>query len=96
MYLPKGGPDPELTDKVMLIRRRFSRIYYKKHFFDYPISLSLKTIMNLGLWETFCCGVSYLKSLFIPLPEDNLENFIINRFGKRLYSTFFEHYTQKV
>ena len=96
LHLPKGGPDPEQTDKVMLIRRRFSRIYYKKHFFDYPISLSLKTIMNLGLWETFCCGVSYLKSLVIRLPEDNLENFIINRFGKRLYSTFFEHYTQQV
>ena len=37
--LIKGGPDPETEDRVMLIRRRVSRIYFLKKFFDYPISL---------------------------------------------------------
>lgn len=93
---PIKGKDPEKEDNVFLIRNRVSRIYYNKKFFDYPITLSLKTIKNLGFFNTFLAGLSYLKSCFIKKKEDNLENFYINRFGKRLYKTFFYEYTKKL
>lgn len=91
--LPLGS---EKKEKVLLERKRVSRIYYNKKFFDYPVNLSFKTIKNLGIKDTFVSGFSYLKSVFCKLPEDNLENFYINRFGKRLYEIFFKDYTEKL
>ena len=94
--LQKNGPDPEQEDNVMLLRDRITRIYYDKKFFDYPVSLNFTTIKNLGLFKMFVAGVSYLKSCVLKKKETNLENFYINRFGKVLYATFFENYTEKV
>ena len=94
--LVDGGPDPEKEDKVMLVRTRVSRIYFLKKFFDYPISLKLQTFTNMGLIRTIKSGFSYIKTIFIKKPEDSLENFYINRFGKELYSMFFEKYTEKL
>lgn len=94
--LEKGGPDPEKDDVVMLVRDRVSRIYYNKHFFDYPISMKPETIKNMGFATTMRAGFSYLKSCTFKKPETNLENFYINRFGKVLYSMFFEGYTEKL
>ncbi|MBE6372383.1 MAG: NAD(P)/FAD-dependent oxidoreductase [Lentisphaerae bacterium] len=91
-----GGPDPEQTDRVMLLRKRVSRIYYRETFFDYPVKISFNTIRNMGLVCTMAAGFSYLKSVFFKRPEDSLENFYINRFGKKLYSMFFESYTEKL
>ena len=91
-----NNADPEMQDDVFLIRNRISRIYYRNRFFDYPISLKPQTFINLGLKNTFLAGVDYLKSSFNKLPEDNLENFYINRFGKTLYEIFFEDYTEKL
>jgi protoporphyrinogen oxidase len=91
-----AGPGAD-ADTVMLLRPRKSRIYYLRRFFDYPMTLSKTTVMNLGLWRTFKIGVSYIKSSLFPLkPEENLEQFFINRFGKELYQTFFQSYTEKV
>ncbi len=92
----EGGPDPEKEDTVMLIRNRVSRIYYSKHFFDYPVSLKWSTIRGMGFATTMKAGFSYLRTVFKKLPEDNLENFYINRFGRVLYSMFFEGYTEKL
>ena len=50
----------------------------------------------MGLKLTLVAGFSYLKSMVHKLPEDNLENFYINRFGRKLYSMFFEGYTEKL
>ncbi len=86
----------EENDDVFLIRNRISRIYYSKKFFDYPISLSLKTIQKMGIVTTLESGVSYLKGSIFKRKETNLENFYINRFGKKLYHLFFERYTEKV
>jgi protoporphyrinogen oxidase len=92
-----GGPDPALTDRVMLVRNRLSRIYYLRRFFSYPLSLSLETIWNLGLWRTARAGVSYLWSMLFPIrPEKSLADFFVNRFGRNLYETFFRDYTEKV
>ncbi len=94
--LSLGGPDPEKTDEVMLKRNRVSRIYYKKKFFDYPITMKPQTFINMGAVSTVKAGCSYLKSCVAKLPEENLENFYVNRFGKVLYSMFFEGYTEKL
>ena len=90
------GPDPEQTDRVMLVRDRVSRIYFQRHFFDYPISLKWSTLRNMGFLTTLRAGFSYLYSCVHKLPETSLENFYINRFGRVLYSMFFESYTEKV
>jgi len=87
-------PDPDL---VMLIRPRKSRIYYLRKFFDYPITLTATTLKNLGAARTVKVGVSYMKSRVSQIkPEKSLEDFLINRFGRQLYLTFFKSYTEKV
>ena len=91
--LNQNGPDPEKTDKVFLRRHRVSRILFEKKFYDYPISLKLSTLKNIGFIRTICVGFSYIKSSLFKKKETNLENFYINRFGKKLYSMFFKDYT---
>lgn len=91
-----GGPDPETTDRVMLTRHRVSRIYYANKFFDYPVSLKWQTLKNMGLWQTLRAGGSYLAARICKRKETSLESFYINRFGKVLYSMFFEGYTEKL
>jgi len=84
-------------ERVMLVRSRLSRIYFLRRFFDYPISLSLATMRNLGPWRLMKIGASYAwASIFPRRPERNLEDFFINRFGMELYRTFFKDYTEKV
>ena len=94
--LVEGGPDPEVDNDVMLKRNRISRIYYLKKFFDYPVSLKFETFKNMGIIRTIKSGFSYLKSIFYKRKENSLEDFYINRFGKVLYSMFFEKYTEKL
>ncbi|MDD4797281.1 MAG: NAD(P)/FAD-dependent oxidoreductase [Eubacteriales bacterium] len=94
--LSGGGPDPEQQDTVLLLRDRVSRIYYGGKFYDYPISMKLQTSRNLGLGRTIQAGLGYLWSTVFKKPETSLENFYINRFGRRLYSMFFEAYTEKL
>ena len=88
------GTDPDL---VMLIRPRQSRIYYLRKFFDYPIKLTGTTLAQLGVTRTFRVGTSYMASRVHQIkPEKSLQDFLINRFGKELYLTFFKSYTEKV
>jgi len=84
-------------DKIMLVRKRLSRIYFLRKFFPYPISLSIETLRKLGLGRTIKIMYSYiLARLFPRYPEKSLEDFMINRFGKKLYNLFFKDYTEKV
>jgi len=84
-------------DNVMLVRSRLSRIFYRRKFFDYPLKLSLDTLRNLGPGYTAAIGASYLAARLAPRsPETTLEDFLYNRFGDRLYRTFFKDYTEKV
>ncbi len=94
--LKENGPDPEKVDETMLMRQRVSRIFYNKKFFDYPISLKPETFTNMGLLTTIQVGFSYLASVFHKREEKSLEDFYINRFGKKLYSMFFERYTENL
>jgi protoporphyrinogen oxidase len=89
--------DPADADRVMLVRHRKSRIYFMRRFFDYPIRLTSDTIHKMGMMRTFRAGLSYLRARLLPQrPERSLEDFIINRFGRQLYQTFFKSYTEKV
>lgn len=89
--------DPEKYDKVMLVRSRLSRIFYLRKFFNYPISMSMQTLSNLGLFRVIRIGTSYILSSLFPIrKEKSLEDFFINRFGRELYLTFFKDYTEKV
>lgn len=92
----QDGPNPDKEDNVMLVRNRISRIFYMRKFFDYPISMKWETFKNLGFVKTVSGGFSYLKSVVFKKKEDSLENFYINRFGKKLYSIFFRDYTYKL
>ncbi|HEY4787788.1 MAG TPA: NAD(P)-binding protein, partial [Bacteroidales bacterium] len=93
----KDESNPEKSHNVLLIRNRLSRILYLRKFFDYPITLSKNTLVNLGFARVIKIMLSYLRSvLFKQKPEKTLEDFLINRFGKELYNTFFKSYTEKV
>lgn len=94
--LNPGGPDPEKEDNVFLIRRRVSRILYLRKFFDYPITISFRTIINLGIVNTLKAGAGYAWSVVFKRKEKSLEDFYINRFGISLYKMFFRDYTEKV
>jgi protoporphyrinogen oxidase len=75
---------------------RMSRIYYQGRYFSYPLSLS-NTVLNLGIIESLLILFSYLKVQVAPFAEeDTFEQWVTNRFGKRLYRTFFQTYTEKL
>ena len=88
---------PESAPDVMLVRQRMSRIFYRRRFFDYPLKLNTDTLKNMGLVETLQVGLSYGQAQLRPIrPEKTLQDFFVNRFGDRLYRTFFKDYTEKV
>ena len=92
-----GAPDPEKSEKVMLLRQRLSRILFDKKLLSYPISLSIDTLSKLGIPRTIRIALSYLRTRIVPIREEkSLEDFFINRFGRELYQTFFLDYTEKV
>jgi len=81
----------------MMERNRISRIFYRRHFFPYPLGITLTIARRLGYANTFLIGISYLKAQWFPLKDETyLDAFFINRFGWRLYETFFKNYTEKV
>jgi len=91
------APDPEREDRVMLYRRRISRILFLRKFFDYPLTLRFSLFHQLGIRRTILIASSYMWIKLFPIrKERSLEDFFINRFGRQLYTTFFKDYTEKV
>ena len=91
------GPRAAQADCVMLVRRRKSRIYFLRTFFEYPIRMNTDTLRKLGAAKVVRIAMSYLRAVCFPIRnEKNLEEFFINRFGRELYLTFFKSYTEKV
>ena len=75
---------------------RLSRIHYRGRFFDYPIKAG-NALKGLGPLNALAIVLSYLKWHYRPYPvEENFEQWVTNRFGKRLYEIFFKTYTEKV
>ena len=84
------------TMPEMKWRDRRSSIFYEDSLYEYPLKPKWKTVRQLGARRIFSILVSIMISGMRKLPENSLENFYINRFGKTLYQMFFESYTQKV
>jgi protoporphyrinogen oxidase len=85
----------EILHGQFLERPRLSRIYYRNKFFYYPRKPK-NALFGLGLLEAMRIVASYAWSRVNPHPkEDNLEEWVSNRFGKRLYEIFFKTYTEK-
>ncbi len=86
----------EMLGGEFLARPRLSRIFYEGKFFDYPLR-PLNALQNLGGGTSLAVGLSYLQSQIFPFPrEDTFEQWVCNRFGRKLYSIFFKTYTEKV
>jgi len=75
---------------------RLSRIFYNGKYFDYPLK-AVNALRGLGLWNAFRILASYARWHVRPYPvEETFEQWVTNRFGKRLYEIFFKTYTEKV
>ncbi len=86
----------DLLSADFLRRPRLSRIYYNRKFFYYPLR-PLNGLLGLGLWRSLMIVFSYLRwQLFPHRHEATFEQWVTNRFGKRLFETFFKAYTEKV
>jgi len=86
----------EMLGKDFCRVSRLSRIYYQDRFFDYPLKV-FNALANLGILESVFITLSYFQAQFSPyLEEKTFEQWVSNRFGRRLYNTFFKTYTEKV
>ncbi len=86
----------EILGDEMLERPRSSRMYYNKKFFAYPLA-AFEALRKLGIIESGLCVLSYLHAKIFPVKNPtNIEDWVSNQFGKRLYRIFFKTYTEKV
>ena len=86
----------EVLGNDFLRRPRLSRIFYKHKFFNYPLK-PMNALMGLGILEGLRVGFSYLRWRMFPYrQENNFEEWVTNRFGKRMFQIFFKSYTEKV
>lgn len=80
----------------LLERPRSSRILYRGKLFSYPLR-ALEVLGKIGFAESVLCIASYAKSKLLPVtPAKTFEDWVVNRFGKRLFRIFFKTYTEKV
>src|SRR5512135_1539512 len=86
----------EVLGDQFLTRSRMSRIYYDRKFFDYPLR-PVDALLKLGAVRSALILASYLKARARPIrPERSFEDWVVNRFGRRLFDIFFKTYTEKV
>jgi protoporphyrinogen oxidase len=86
----------EVLGDDFLTRPRLSRIYYNRKFILYPLRFG-DALSKLGVWQSFLVLMSYFRSKILPYRHENtFEEWVSNRFGRRLYRIFFKTYTEKV
>src|SRR5512135_860756 len=86
----------EVLGDDFLTRPRLSRIYYNRKFILYPLRFG-DALGKSGVWQSFLELLSYFRSKILPYrQENNFEEWVSNRFGRRLYRIFFKTYTEKV
>ncbi len=84
-----------LGDQLRTVTR-LSRIYFRGQFLEYPIRLG-DVISKLGLAETLRILLSFIATRLNPRrPERSFEDWVVNRYGRRLFDLFFRAYTEKV
>ncbi|MGH7415581.1 MAG: NAD(P)/FAD-dependent oxidoreductase [Candidatus Rokuibacteriota bacterium] len=86
----------EVLGEHFLRRPRLSRINYNRRFFYYPLR-PLNVLRGLGPWQAVLILLSYVRGQLFPYrQEDTFEEWVTNRFGRRLFRIFFKTYTEKV
>ncbi len=86
----------EILPDDFIERPRMSRIYYEGKFYSYPLR-GFEALMNLGIWRSTMCMLSYAKAKMFPTKDPrSFEQWVVNQFGHKLYSIFFKTYTEKV
>jgi protoporphyrinogen oxidase len=86
----------EILPDDFIERPRMSRIYYEGKFYSYPLR-GFEALMNLGIWRSAMCMLSYAKAKAFPTKDPrSFEQWVVNQFGHKLYSIFFKTYTEKV
>jgi protoporphyrinogen oxidase len=86
----------EILGEELLTRTRLSRIYYDRKFFHYPLKPA-DALLKLGFVRSCRIILSYVKAKLAPIkPERSVEDWVVNRFGRELFETFFKSYTEKV
>jgi protoporphyrinogen oxidase len=87
----------EIMGDEFLRRPRQSRIYWNGKFLDYPLD-GMDVVRKLGPVELTRAGLSYLRAAAKRNKgdEETFEDWVSNRFGKRLFDLFFKSYTEKV
>ena len=86
----------EILPDDFIERPRMSRIYYEGKFYSYPLR-GFEALMNLGVWRSAMCMLSYAKAKAFPTKDPrSFEQWVVNQFGHKLYSIFFKTYTEKV
>ncbi|MCA9954228.1 MAG: NAD(P)/FAD-dependent oxidoreductase [Anaerolineales bacterium] len=99
-FYTKSAPVQQMWQEVLgddfLRRPRLSRIFYQNKYFHYPLK-PFNALLGLGPIEGVRIVASYLRwHLFPYKEEETFEQWVTNRFGKRLFETFFKSYTEKV
>ena len=99
-FFTKARTIQELWEEIMgddfLVRPRLSRIHYRDHFFHYPLK-PVEALIGLGPWEAVRILISYVRARAFPIEDERtFEEWVVNRFGRRLFEIFFETYTEKV
>jgi protoporphyrinogen oxidase len=103
------GPHHFITDSAKILawwqdimhgdfhkHKRYTRIYYKKHFFNYPLQ-PLNVVRGLSIKECVQSVFSYIRIRFFPIKDVcSFQDWVTNKFGSRLFSIFFKTYTEKV
>ena len=86
----------KILGKDFLVKKRLSRIYYRGKFYYYPLKL-FNVLANLGLGSLISVSLSYIWIKTFPIKnESSFEDWVSNRFGRKLYTIFFKTYTKKV
>jgi protoporphyrinogen oxidase len=99
-FFTKIGPVQDLWEELLgdefISVPRLSRIHYNGRFFDYPLR-ARNALAGLGPINALRIVASYVKWHYRPYPvEENFEQWVTNRFGRRLFEIFFKTYTEKV
>jgi len=99
-FFSKSAEIEALWDDILgdqlITRPRKSRIFYNGKLFDYPLR-ALDALTKLGFFESTLCVLSYLKARAFPIKDpQTFEDWVTNEFGHRLFTIFFETYTEKV
>ena len=87
-----------LGDDAVKVNRK-TRILFKNSYFDYPLS-PVNALFGLGIFESIQIGFSYIfariKSYLRLSRIENFEDWVVDKFGRKLFNNFFKNYTEKV